>query len=40
VIVSDAVNNREPVRLALSTGASVHNADGSSNTLSDPASSS
>ena len=27
VIVSDEVNNREPIRLALAMGASVHNAD-------------
>jgi hypothetical protein len=27
VTVSDAVNNREPIRLALSMGARVHNAD-------------
>ena len=27
MIVSDAVNNREPIRLALTMGASVHSAD-------------
>lgn len=33
MIVSDAVNNREPIRLALTMGASVHNADEISSAL-------